>query len=175
MLSVFDEASAIPKSIFTTFSGAMSTAGARWLILGNMTRPEGYFYEAVHGKLRWRRKGDEANGLWRSHVVASYESPFVDPGWVEEMRHSLGEDSDDYRVRVLGLPPRYSSDQCVPAGLVQEAQGREVEMFERWPLILGVDVGHVNDRSVTSCRATGMWCWTASPASPACAPSTSPI
>lgn len=152
VLGVFDEASAIPKIIFTTFSGAMSTPGARWLILGNSTRAEGYFHDAMHGKLRWRRTGDEYRGMWRAHVVGSHESPFVDPAWVEEMRHTLGEESDDFRVRVLGLPPRFSEDQYVPKGLVEEAAERNIPVFKRWPLILGVDVGHVNDRSVIVAR-----------------------
>jgi hypothetical protein len=80
--------------------------------------------------------------------VASYDSPFVDPAWVEEMKQSLGEDSDDYRVRVMGLPPRFSGDQYIPAGFVEQALDRDVPMFDRWPLILGVDVGHTSDRSV---------------------------
>jgi hypothetical protein len=152
VLGVFDEASGIPRVIFTTFSGAMSTEGARWLILGNSTKNEGYFHDAAHGKLAWRRPGDEHMGKWKSHVVASYDSPFVDPAWVEEMKHALGEDSDDYRVRVMGLPPRFSGDQYIPAGFVEQALTRQVQMFERWPLVLGVDVGHTNDRSVIVAR-----------------------
>lgn len=148
VLGIFDEASAIPEIIFTTFSGAMSTEGARWLILGNSTRNTGYFHDATHGKKKWRKPGDELAGKWRAHVVASYDSPFVDPAWVEEMKQTLGEDSDDYRVRVMGLPPRFSGDQYIPAGFVEQALDRDVEMFERWPLILGVDVGHTSDRSV---------------------------
>jgi hypothetical protein len=144
VLGIFDEASAIPEIIFTTFSGAMSTEGARWLILGNSTRNTGYFHDATHGKKKWRKPGDELAGKWKAHVVASYDSPFVDPAWVEEMRQSLGEDSDDYRVRVMGLPPRFSGDQYIPAGFVEQALDRDVAMFDRWPLILGVDVGHTS-------------------------------
>lgn len=152
VLGVFDEASGIPKIIFTTFSGAMSTEGARWLILGNSTNNNSYFHDATHGKLAWRKPGDELQGKWKSHVVASYDSPFVDPAWVEEMKASLGEDSDDYRVRVMGLPPRFSGDQYIPAGFVEQARSREVALFDRWPLVLGVDVGHTNDRSVIVAR-----------------------
>jgi hypothetical protein len=65
VLGIFDEASAIPEIIFTTFSGAMSTEGARWLILGNSTRNTGYFHDATHGKKKWRKPGDELAGKWR--------------------------------------------------------------------------------------------------------------
>jgi hypothetical protein len=60
VLGVFDEASAIHRSIFNSFAGAMTTPGARWLLLGNSTRNEGYFYDAVHGKLKARKPGDTA-------------------------------------------------------------------------------------------------------------------
>ncbi|TKD50570.1 hypothetical protein [Sphingomonas baiyangensis] len=147
VLGVFDEASAIARVIFNVFAGAMTTPGARWLLLGNSTRNEGYFYETCHGKLRARKPGDIERGMWNGFVVPSWESPFVDPSWVEEMKAQLGEDSDEYRVRVAGLPPRFDSAQFIPREFVTRAMEREVKMFDRWPLVLGVDVGHVNDRS----------------------------
>lgn len=147
VLGIFDEASAIPRVIFNVFAGAMTTAGARWLLLGNSTRSEGYFYDAVHGKLKARRKGDTGRGMWNSFIVPSWDSPFVDPSWVEEMKAQLGEDSDEYRVRVCGLPPRFDAEQYIARELVSAAMEREVATFKRWPLILGVDVGR-GDRSV---------------------------
>jgi hypothetical protein len=149
VLGVFDESSGIPPIIWTTWSGAMSTEGARWLSLGNPTRNEGTFYEAVYGKLKWRQPGDELQGKWKAHQIPSYESSFVDKGWVEEQKAILGVDSDDYRVRVLGLPPRQSADQFLNASNVYEAAAREPVIEEGHPLILGVDVARQGqDRSV---------------------------
>lgn len=147
VLGVFDEGSAIPRVIFNVFAGAMTTPGARWLLLGNPTRNEGYFYDATHGKLKARRTGDLANGMWNSFVVPSSASPFVEAAWVEEMRSSLGEESDEFRIRVLGLPPRSDVQQFFNRDLVTAAMGRAVETFSRWPLIIGCDVGR-GDRSV---------------------------
>lgn len=147
VLGLFDEASAIARVIFNVFAGAMTTPGARWLLLGNSTRSEGYFYDAVHGKLKARRPGDLKRGMWNSFVVPSWESPFVDKSWVEEMKAQLGEDSDEFRVRVAGLPPRFDVEQFIGRELVTAAMEREVAMFKRWPLILGIDVGR-GDRSV---------------------------
>lgn len=148
VLGLFDEASAIPPIIWTTFSGAMSTDGARWLALGNPTQNTGQFYEICHGKLRWRRPGDELLGLWRSHVVASWESPFVSKSYIEEQRFVLGEDSDEWRVRVCGLPPQISEDQLINRGHIDAAVARKVEILDKWPLILGVDVARQGtDRS----------------------------
>lgn len=146
VLGVFDEASAIPKVIFTVFSGAMTTPGARWLAVGNSTRSEGYFYDITHGKLVARRDGDLERGMWNAFIVPSWESPFVTKEWLDEMAASLGIDSDDYRVRVAGLPPRTTGDTFFVREIVEAAMSRKLEMFSRWPLILGCDVGR-GDRS----------------------------
>ncbi|HEX8421276.1 MAG TPA: hypothetical protein VF638_14815, partial [Sphingomonas sp.] len=147
VLGVFDEASAIPKSIFDVFKGAMSTAGARWLAVGNPTRNEGEFYEITHGNKVARKPGDADRGMWNAFVIASFDSPHVDAGWVEEMKADLGEESDEYRIRVLGLPPRFDAEQFIPRHFVTNAAARTVALFPRWPLVLGIDVGHTNDRS----------------------------
>lgn len=147
VLGVFDEASSIPRSIFNAFAGAMSTAGARWLCVGNPTSAEGYFYDSCHGKLKALRVGDESRGLWKSFIVGCARSPFVDKSYIEDMARQHGVDSDEYRIRVLGLPPRQSSSQFFNLKLVQDAMTRELEMFSRWPLIIGADVGR-GDRSV---------------------------
>lgn len=148
VLGLFDEASAIARVIFNVFEGAMTTDGARWLLLGNPTRNEGFFYDACHGKLAARRPGDVERGLWKSFVVPSSASKWVDPTWVERMKAMLGEQSDEYRVRVLGLPPRFDAEQFIPREHVNQAMERVVPMFDRWPLVLGIDVGHSHDRSV---------------------------
>ncbi|MGE0716288.1 MAG: hypothetical protein AB7P02_12675 [Alphaproteobacteria bacterium] len=153
VLGVFDEASAIPPVIWTTFSGAMSTDGARWLAIGNPTQNSGHFYEACNGRFRWRREGDELLGRWKAHTIGSPDSSLVSRAWVEEQRHSLGEDSDEFRVRVLGQPPRLAPGQFISHELVESAIERKVQIFDRWPLVLGVDVARQGgDRSAIVAR-----------------------
>lgn len=147
VLGVFDEASKIERMIFNTFKGAMTTPGARWLLLGNPTRAEGYFYDACHGKLKARKPGDEKRGMWKSFIIPSSASPFVTQEWLDEMAASYGPESDEYRIRVLGLPPKFDVEQFFRRELVLAAMERKLQMFSRWPLILGCDVGR-GDRSV---------------------------
>jgi phage terminase large subunit len=85
--------------------------------------------------------------MWNSFIIPSWASPFVDPSYVEEMKLQHGEDSDEFRIRVLGLPPRTDATQFIAPSLVTAAQSREIAMFNRWPLIIGADVGR-GDRSV---------------------------
>lgn len=156
VLGVFDEASAIARVIFNVFKGAMTTPGARWVLLGNSTQSEGYFYDAVHGKLKARKAGDAERGQWNSFVIPSWASPFVTEEFIREYELSENCDrngdpkewSDEFRVRVAGLPPRFDATQFIPRELVLQAMGRSIDLFPRWPLVLGIDVGHTNDRSV---------------------------
>jgi hypothetical protein len=154
VLGVFDEASTIPAIIFTVFAGAMTTPGARWLAVGNSTESTGHFYEITHGKYRVLREGDAARGMWNAFVVPSWESPFVTEEWLREMEQTLGGDrqadpktwSDDFRIRVAGLPPRTSANSFFVHDYIKAAMERTIPMFDRWPLVLGCDVGR-GDRS----------------------------
>ena len=48
MLFLVDEASGVEDIIFEVGEGAMSTQGAKTLMVGNPTRTSGYFYDAFH-------------------------------------------------------------------------------------------------------------------------------
>jgi hypothetical protein len=150
VLGVFDEAAEIPRNIWNVFNGAMTTAGSRWLAISNPRSSEGYFYDAAFGKLKARKDG-ETRRLWKSFVVPSFDSPLVEPEYVETMRDQLGEQSDDFRVQVLGLPPNKSVQQFLSPELITKAMERDVPLFARWPLIIGCDVGR-GDRSVMLAR-----------------------
>jgi hypothetical protein len=150
VLGVFEEAAEIARPIWNVFNGAMTTAGARWLAISNPRNSEGYFYDAAFGKLKARKPGDNRR-LWTSFVVPSFDSPFVDPDYVETMRENLGEQSDEFLVQVLGLPPKSTVQQFLSRELVTKAMERTVPTYERWPLIIGADVGR-GDRSVLVAR-----------------------
>ena len=56
--------------------------------------------------------------------------------WLEDW----GEDSDFFRVRVKGLPPRASDLQFIDSERVYEAQKRPAQFIQDDPLIVGVDI-----------------------------------
>lgn len=146
VLGIFDEAADIDRSIFRVFNGAMTTGNCRWIIASNPRRSEGYFHDAVFGKLKARKPGEERT-KWVAFVIPSHASPFVTPEYVETMKGEAGEESDDYRVQVLGLPPKSDPSQFIVREIVTRAMEREIPLFKRWPLIIGADVGR-GDRSV---------------------------
>lgn len=143
LLYVVDEASGIPDGTMAVVDGALTSERARCLMVGNPTQPTGYFVDAF-GRNSWR---------WHGITVNAEESPRVSAGWVQEMQETWGRDSDIYRVRVLGLPPRGEAKGFIAPELVDGA-------FERWasaaavgPLEIGVDVARYGeDKSAIAAR-----------------------
>jgi hypothetical protein len=71
---------------------------------GNPTRTSGYFYEAFN-KMRDR---------FFTMKVASSDSTQVSKTFMEDMKLKYGEDSNIYRVRVLGEWPEADDDVVIP-------------------------------------------------------------
>lgn len=145
MMFLIDEASGIPEAVFEAARGSLSTPGARVLMAANPTRLSGYFYNSHH------RNRD----LWTRFRFSCLDSPMVDPAYADDIAQEYGEDSDMYRVRVLGEFPHISDMQFMPADVVEAASGKHLlrDMFEFAPKVLGVDVAMFGgDRSVIALR-----------------------
>ncbi len=137
MLYLVDEASGVPDQVFEPMRGALSTRGSRVVLAANPTRVDGFFHR-THHKLR---------DMWTRLQFSCLDSPMVGKEYIAEMKADYGEDSDIYRVRVLGDFPRASICQLIPTDLVERAQKvflRE-EQYRDSPVILGVDVAHEGD------------------------------
>ena len=145
LIFLIDEASGIPEQIFEVARGALSTEGARILMAANPTRLTGYFYNSHH----------KNRDLWTRFQFSCLDSPRVSPAYAKEIAEEYGEDSDMYRVRVLGEFPHASEMQFMPGDIVEAAMGRHLreEMFDFAPVVIGVDVALFGgDRSVVFLR-----------------------
>jgi hypothetical protein len=59
---------------------------------------------------------------------------------IEQWRMDRGEDSDFFRVRVLGLPPNADDALFIDLERVREAQKRPIAVLADEPLIAGVEL-----------------------------------
>jgi hypothetical protein len=143
MLFVVEEASGVPNVIFETASGALSTPGAKIIMCGNPTRSDGYFYDAFHGD----------RDKWRCITVSCEEGEYVDPKFIAEMAEKYGDESNVFKVRVLGEFPTQSDDVLLPLHLIEDAVTRDVEAGPTTPVVWGLDVARFGgDRSALAKR-----------------------
>ena len=143
MLFVVEEASGVPNVIFETASGALSTPGAKIIMCGNPTRSDGYFYDAFHND----------RDKWHCITVSCEEGEYVDPKFIAEMAQKYGDESNVFKVRVLGEFPTQSDDVLLPLHLIEDAVTRDVEAGPTTPVVWGLDVARFGgDRSALAKR-----------------------
>src|SRR5262249_28852774 len=129
LLFVIDEASGVPEEIFEASEGALSTAGARVLMLGNPTRNTGTF-AASHKDNR---------GDYIALHFKSEDSPLVAPEYRERLVRKWGEGSNVVKVRADGDFPAQEDDVLISLELTEPCLTRE-RVDAHGKRILGVDV-----------------------------------
>lgn len=140
MFCFCEESSGIPDNVFVVGEGMMSTPGARTVLIGNMSRSSGYFYDSQYTDERWRRIRVNCED------VSAVRPDIVSPSYVDGMRDKWGVDSDEYRIEVLGLPPQADERAVIPRSLIEDATRREVQPLNVLP-VWGVDIGYGRDVS----------------------------
>jgi phage terminase large subunit len=135
VLYLIDEASGIPDIVFETAMGSFSTHGACAVMFSNPTRPDGFFF-LTHHRLRDK---------WRTWRISSEDVPRA-RGHIEDVIKAYGQDSNKYRVRVLGEFPLAGDDVVIPLEWVEAAVNRPVDTPAFIP-IWGVDVARFGDDS----------------------------
>lgn len=143
VLLIVDEASGVPEAVFEAAAGSMSGEHATTLLLGNPVRGSGFFYNTHHSM----------SGSWKTLRVSCVDSPRVSDAYVEEMAARYGEDSNAFRVRVLGEFPISDDDTIISLELVEAATNRDVAVAPTAPIIWGVDVARFgSDKSALAKR-----------------------
>jgi hypothetical protein len=133
---IFDEASAIADIIWETVEGATTDANTQilWLAFGNPTRNSGRFRECF--------AGGQHEIFWTSRQIDSRTVKITNKSRFEKWAKVYGEDSDFFRIRVLGQFPRIGEMEFFSAVDVDAAMSADREVFVDafTPLALGVDV-----------------------------------
>ena len=145
MLFVVDEASGVPDIIFEVGQGAMSTAGAITVMVGNPTRSSGFFFDAFS-------KNSER---WWTKRVGCADASTVSSDFLEDMARQYGEESNIYRVRVLGEFPEADDDVVIPLYLLESATTRDVDAVENVMPVWGLDVARFGDDRTALCKRQG--------------------
>jgi len=133
---IFDEASAVPDKIHEVAEGGLTDGEPMFFLFGNATRSQGAFHRVTFGNERKR---------WIARSIDSRTCRFSNKELIEQWRQDHGEDSDFFRVRVLGLPPRADDSQFIDMDRITEAQKRDVYVLPDEPLIAGVDLAWGGD------------------------------
>lgn len=140
LMQIFDEASAIPYSIYEANEGATATEGGYrwWILFGNPTQNSGPFYDACFGSQSHR---------WKRLTIDTRGCKYADQAQIKRWSEDYGEDSDFFRVRVLGLAPQQSLTTLIPLIDVDRAIDTElgIESYGHAPKILGVDCARFGD------------------------------
>ena len=144
VLLLCDESSAIPAEIFESAASSMSGEHATTLLLGNGTRATGFFYD-THNKLARD---------WETRRVSCLDSKRVSKEFVDEIKSRYSENSNQWRVRVMGLFPEADEDSIIPRHLVEKSIDRKVDPLGG-PVTIGVDVARFGQDSSAICLRQG--------------------
>ena len=135
LLFVIEEASGVPDTVFEVAEGALSSEGARLLMIGNPTRNTGFFARS--------HKED------RSSYVALHfkckDSPLPSNGYRAGLVRKYGENSNIVRVRADGEFPKQDDDVLISFELTEECLHQEAILDKTESCILGVDVARFGD------------------------------
>lgn len=129
----FDEASNIGETIYEAADGGLSDGEPWFLLFGNPTRRRGRFHDIVFG--------GAGGGRWQRWVIDARHTRFSNKDKIAlDLVEWGGEDSDRFRVRVRGIPPKAEDAQFIDSGRVLDAQKRHVVCLADEPLVAGCDL-----------------------------------
>ena len=145
VLLVVDEASGVPEKVFEAAAGSMSGHSATTILLSNPTRSSGTFYESQ----------TRMAGSWWTRRWSCVDSPLVSDEFVQEMRMRYGEDSNAFRIRVLGEFPLADDDTIIPFHLVESAMHRDIEVTPDQKPIWAIDPARFGTDRTAFCKRVG--------------------
>lgn len=145
VMLIVDEASGVPEQVFEAAAGSMSGHNATTIMLSNPTRSSGTFFESQN------RLADS----WWTRRWSCIDSPLVSDEFIEEMKLRYGEDSNAFRIRVLGEFPQADDDTIIPFHLVETATHRDIEGDSDLPSVWGLDVSRFGNDKTALCKRQG--------------------
>ncbi len=133
----YDEASGIPKPIWTVTEGFFTEPVLHryWFAFSNPRRNTGEFYECFH----------KSRNYWYRRNLDSRSVEGTDKNKLKEIVEKHGADSDEARIEVKGEFPRQGDSQFISREAVEGAAFRDIQPDLYAGLIMGVDVARFGD------------------------------
>lgn len=147
MLFVIDEAGGVPAALLSTADAVLATKKegdqVRVLIGGNTTSTKGALYQAV-GKQR---------DIWHCRRITSDpddpdRTPRVSAEWARQQIKAYGRDNPWVKINVFAEFPEQALGKLLSLADMEAAEERAGIEDSNEPLVLGVDVGMVQDAAV---------------------------
>lgn len=137
IMVIFDEASGIPKPIWTVTEGFFTEPVLHryFFCFSNPRRNTGEFYECFH----------KSRNYWYRRNLDSRQVEGTDVKKLQQIVDKHGEDSDEARIEVKGQFPRQGDRQFISREVVDGALERDVEKDDWAALIMGVDIARFGD------------------------------
>ena len=145
VLLVVDEASGVPEKVFEAAAGSMSGHAATTILMSNPTRSSGTFFESQ----------TRMASSWWTRRWSCVDSPLVSEEFVDEMRARYGEESNAFRIRVLGEFPMADDDTIIPFHLADSAIKRDIQITPDAKPIWGLDVARFGADKTALCKRYG--------------------
>lgn len=136
-LVIADEASGIKDPIFQALEGALTQDDNWILLIGNMTKTGGYYYDShFHQQIApsWQRLH------WRSDLSSNVKKSYVD-----YMALKYGVESNVYKIRVLGDPPLADANTLIPLEWARNCIDNDIPASAEDVLYLGADIARFGD------------------------------
>ncbi len=137
ILFIVDEGSAVHDSIYNAMDGAFTTPDAYGIIASNPTRRTGYFFRIL--------SDPRQQEMWALRIVDARTAKMVDKASIERIKKVYGEDSDYWRMKVMGLPPAIDASSLVSDEQVAEAHLRELGEEANAQTVMSCDPARFGD------------------------------
>ena len=142
ILLLMDEGSEISDVIYEVSEGAMTDTDTQiiWAVFGNPTTSTGRFFDLF---------GDKGRRRWRTWTIDSRNSKFSNKLLIKSWADEYGDDSDFFRVRVKGLPPRAGVSNFIAPEDVRKARDRVLRYndYASYPIVMAVDPAEFGDNN----------------------------
>ncbi len=135
ILVIFDEAAGILTQIWKAAQHLLTSGHWRWLTIGNPTSPTGDFAEALDPDSRWHviniSVKDTPNFKTGKEVIPGLAGRVYE----SEIRTKYGEESNEYKIRILGQKPDYSEQTFFGKELAAAKVNNQIGFYPHEPML----------------------------------------